>query len=159
MFPAENCSIYYTKASDGLGRAHGRLYDAVTNLKAKFRRNKVYQPRARKSLLDKTLTPGEPKEYSNKRITSLSEEDSASISEEDLDSAEVIEECLEWLRCSADNLALCTEKWTKTRKRRLQRVLSEETHTYLLEFPCLKRSWGHSLVSIIMNCHIISLND
>lgn len=109
----------------------------------------MYQPRARRSLLDKTgVSPGaEKKKIDNKRIVSLSEEDSSTS--EDCDSAEV-EECLEWLHCSTDNLALCTEKWSKTRKQRLQRVISEETHTYLQEFPCLKRSWGHSLVCLYL---------
>lgn len=132
LFPSENLALYYTKPKAGLQRAHGRLYDAVVNLKAKYRKHKVYQPQARRSL-DKILTP---------ELTSPSKQGVTGppITEEE-------EECLEWLRCSSDDYALCMEKWRKTNAQRKQRVFSSEKESYLHEFPPLKRLWGHELVN------------
>lgn len=146
LFPSENVHCYYTKPKAGIQRAHGRLYDAVVNLKAKYRRQKVYQPRARRSL-EKTLTP----EPSTSTCTSVNlHNNKISITQEE-------EECLEWLRCSSDDYALCAEKWQSTNQHRKQRVLSNEKESYIQEFPCLKRSWGHELVNFFtaMNFNVL----
>ncbi|XP_048005884.1 uncharacterized protein LOC125241434 [Leguminivora glycinivorella] len=115
VFPAENTSIYYTKGPQVFGRAHGRLFDAVTNLKAKYRRNKIYQPRARRSI-EKTFTPTTASvehATTNKRTAPVREgPETTSDSQADLDSENTeIEECFEWLRSTADNYTLCNEKW------------------------------------------------
>jgi hypothetical protein len=147
VFPAENISTYYTAASSGHGRPHGRLYDAVTNLKAKYRRNKIYEPRARRCL-DKTITPLSSPANSNKKpadefaLQLAAGENGDPIPQTDL------EECLEWLRSSADNFSLCEEKWNKTRARRLNLLLSLDTQKYIQDFPCLKRAYGQVLVGI-----------
>lgn len=81
------------------GRAHGRLFDAVTNLKAKYRRNKIYQPRARRSL-EKTTKASVQYATTNKR-TAPDREDPEITSESEADLNTEIEECFEWLRSSA----------------------------------------------------------
>ncbi|KAI5647062.1 hypothetical protein NE865_01317 [Phthorimaea operculella] len=140
LFPAENLECYYTKPKTGVHRAHGRLFDAVVNLKAKYRRHKVYQPRARRSL-DNTLTPSSSNQGFEETLTPST---SNQCFEETTTQEE--EECMEWLRCSSDDYALCAEKWEKTNKLRKKRVHSNEKQSYLQEFPCLKRSFGYELL-------------
>lgn len=151
MFPKENLNIYYTKPAGSLQRAHGRLFDGVTNLKAKYRRNKVFEPRARRSL---------EKSYQPKPCTSTSSErvvanfyDLIAADDAEVSNTEDIEELLEWLRSNADNYPACAEKWHKTNKERLKLILSNET--CLQEFPCIKRSWGYLLVCIAMSLSIL----
>lgn len=151
VFPAENICIYYTAAPLGVRRSQGRLFDAVTNLKAKYRRNKIYEPRARRSLDEKfkSSTSTHQRPILNKEDLITDSEDELKLNTQD------IEECLEWLQTNVDSYALCVEKWTQTNAQRLQRVLSEkEVQTYIKSFPCLRRTWGHTLVSAINKSYI-----
>lgn len=140
VFPKENPHIYYTKSQGSAQRAHGRLFDSVTNLKAKYRRSKIFEPRARRSL-EKTITSKATSTCSGRRAShfkDLIETDDA----DDLDTQEM----LEWLKSNVDNYHKCVEKWEKTNKERLQRILSNEKQSYLQEFPCIQQSWGYTLV-------------
>ncbi|XP_073944576.1 uncharacterized protein [Choristoneura fumiferana] len=130
VFPLERLESYYTKPKVGLHRAHGRLFDGVSNLKAKYRKHGVYEPRARRSL-QKSPTAASSSAPSTSNLPITPEE----------------EETLEWLRCSTDDFGLCNEKWQRTNEQRKQRVHSNEKLSYLQEFPCLKRSWGHALLT------------
>ncbi|KAI8430594.1 hypothetical protein MSG28_000811 [Choristoneura fumiferana] len=130
VFPLERLESYYTKPKVGLHRAHGRLFDGVSNLKAKYRKHGVYEPRARRSL-QKSPTAASSSAPSTSNLPITPEE----------------EETLEWLRCSTDDFGLCNEKWQRTNEQRKQRVHSNEKLSYLQEFPCLKRSRGHALLT------------
>lgn len=107
VFPKEETHIYYTAASTGVRRPHGRLYDAVTNLKAKYRRSKVFEPRARRSL-DEKFKSGTS---STDQRPILSKDDLIidSECEQELDTQFEIEECCEWLQSSVDNCNLCSK--------------------------------------------------
>lgn len=144
MFAKENCDIYYTKSQGSVQRAHGRLFDAVTNLKAKYRRNKVFEPRARRSLQE-TLRP-KPSTSTYSERPAASHFDDIIAAHDDDDDTCTQEEMLEWLRSNVDNYPACAEKWDKTNNERLQRILSDEKQSYLQEFPCIQRSWGYTLV-------------
>lgn len=145
VFPKENYKIYYTKPKGSLERAHGRLFDAVTNLKAKYRRNKVFEPRARRSL-EKVLTQKPSTSSSSERSTAHFDDLVAADNNNEND--QEIKEMIEWLKSNVDNYSSCAEKWDKTNKERLKRILSNENKSYLQEFPCIQRSWGYNLVCI-----------
>lgn len=153
MFPKENSSIYYTKPNGSLGRAHGRLFDAITNLKAKYRRNKVFEPRARRSL-QKIFTPKPSTSSSSERSTTHF--DDLIAADIDDDTNQDIQEMIEWLKSNVHDYSSCAEKWDKTNKERLKRILSNERESYIQEFPCIRRSWGYNLVCIIIIIYILN---
>lgn len=57
---------------------------------------------------------------------------------------------IEWLKSNVHDYSSCAEKWDKTNKERLKRILSNERESYIQEFPCIRRFRGYTLVCIII---------